>query len=206
MISTPTAACARTCRLVHVCTPSHMQVRAREAVLLIIYFKGLKNLIKMSLLGCHCFDETSVWIEKEIAMLGKWTNRAFYVQVLSFEERRVRTDFARREVEGAYQEVSRGQFSTYVSLYPSQPELLATWATLLRSVCYFSEHWHAKKRFKTTGLKGWFGVPLPQGEWQHSRKNHFHSNLGCNWSSSYMLISGYIPSSNSSAVGSSLVV
>lgn len=36
MISTPTAACAHTCRLVHVCTPSHMQVRAREAVLLII--------------------------------------------------------------------------------------------------------------------------------------------------------------------------
>lgn len=91
----------------------------------------------MSLLGCHCFNETSGWIEKEKMYhhVGKIKEQGISCTSPIFQERQVRTHFSKWEVERGVSGIpSEMIFSVRVPAYSSQPELLMKWTTPLRNV------------------------------------------------------------------------
>lgn len=108
----------------------------------------------MSLLGCHCFNETSGWIEKEKMYhhVGEIKEQGISCTSPIFQERQVSTHFSKWEMERGVSGIPLELiFSVRVPAYSSQPELLMKWATPLRSVLSLRALAWKKKRFKSSG-------------------------------------------------------
>ena len=105
---------------------------------------------------------------KCITLLEKWRNRYFLYKSCLFKKSRWGQMFRNRRWREVYQEFPCGWFSVYTSLTPVG---LSCW---LSELCYLSGHWHGifKKKVQVnwSKRKGCFGIHLPWGEWQHSRK------------------------------------